>query len=88
MKRELDNLLINKFGDILVNLTTLSEPHDFGNSISIAVYYDTDNEKQREQAFYCESHTPEEWSPENRKQLYDYLKQIGFSYENQQTRTL
>jgi hypothetical protein len=80
MKSQLEELLLTKYSDILINITITQCPHDFGTYYELRAYYDGDNEKQSEQAFFLDNNYPEEWSPDKKKILLDYCKNKGFSY--------
>lgn len=46
-----------------------SNPHDFGNYLSVVCYYDPQIKQTVDYAFRCESNGPEEWDAEARREL-------------------
>jgi hypothetical protein len=80
MQQQLEELLTLKFSDIIINLTISQCFHDFGTYYEIRAYYDRDNERQVEQAFFLDDNYPKEWSPDKKKTLLDYCSNKGFSY--------
>lgn len=42
-------------------LAIKSNPHDFGNYLSVVCHYDSDNEEAMAYAFRCEAEGPENW---------------------------
>ena len=51
------------------HLAIRSNPHDFGNYLSVICYYDPANEAAMDYAFRCEGEGPETWDNEARRQL-------------------
>ncbi len=43
------------------NFRIKSFPHDFGSYMEVVVMYDTENEKETDQAFDIENNLPESW---------------------------
>ena len=50
-------------------LSIKSNPHDFGNYLSVVCYYDPDLAAAVDYALQCESAGPEEWDAVARKEL-------------------
>lgn len=74
---QLDRMIGKEFDGIRVVFRVKSSQHDFGTYHEVYAYYDPDDKDQVAQAFYAESHTPEEWDDEARKELESF----GYPYE-------
>jgi hypothetical protein len=46
-----------------------SHPHDFGNYLTVVVYFDSDNEAARQYAIRCDEGTPKEWDDAAKQEL-------------------
>ncbi len=63
--------LIRQFGEPPegYRIRIKSNPHDFGNYLSVEVGFEEDNEAAAEYAFKVEAETPSNWDEESRKAL-------------------
>ena len=62
-------VLADNYPEVLVNVVGKSFPHDFGTYREVVVYYDDDDQKQVEQAFFLESADISNWDEEALKEL-------------------
>ena len=69
--RMLYGLLSDQFGpdNVAIAIRNKGFPHDFGTYHEVCAFYNPDNQKSVEQAFWLESNTPAEWDEEARKAL-------------------
>lgn len=65
-------VLAANFPEVLVNVAGKSFPHDFGTYREVVVYYDDDDQKQVEQAFFLESVDLSNWDEEALQELTSY----------------
>ena len=67
------NLLRRVFGPEPegASLAVKSNPHDFGNYLSVVCYFDSNNEAAITYAYKLESEGPENWDEEARQELAD-----------------
>ena len=75
--KQLERLIEKQFKEIFVTFRIKSSPHEYGTYHEVYAYYDPDNPDEVAQAFYAESHTPEEWDDEARQELESY----GYPYK-------
>lgn len=62
-------VLAANYPEVLVNVVGKSFPHDFGTYREVVVYYDDNDQKQVEQAFFLESSDISNWDEEALKEL-------------------
>lgn len=69
--RMLYGLLSDQFGpdNVAIAIRNKGFPHDFGTYHEVCAFYNPDNQKSVEQAFWLESNTPAEWDEQARKAL-------------------
>jgi hypothetical protein len=51
------------------SLAVKSHPHDFGNYLSVACYFDPHSEAAADYAFRCEAEGPQQWDDVARREL-------------------
>jgi hypothetical protein len=59
------------FGDepAAVRFSVKSHPHDFGNYLTVVVYFDSSNTAAREYAIRCDDGIPQEWDEQAKQEL-------------------
>lgn len=77
MKTQLEELLLTKYSDILVNIAITQCPHDYGSYYQIYVYFD---EESAEQAYWLDDNFPAYWKIDHFNTLSEYCKKKGFTY--------
>jgi len=70
------NLLRRALGSetLGARLDVRSNPHDFGNYLSVVCYYDNENEGALAYAQRCESEGPENWDADARQEITSLQK--------------
>lgn len=69
-------VLEEQFDEIACLISIKSFPHDFGSYREVVAYFDGEDDNSVKQAYWLESHTPEEWDSISLQQLKE-LKYQG-----------
>lgn len=64
----------------LPKISSKTFTHDFGSYQEVVVYYDNNNEKQVEQAYWLEAHTDEFWDDEALQELRSYNYDLSLNH--------
>ncbi len=68
-------VLEEEFDEVACLISIKSFPHDFGTYREVVAYFDEEDDNSIKQAYWLESHTPEEWDDVALQQLKEFKYQ-------------